>query len=110
MKDKRQRSVAFWPYEAVYADPNYAASLLQAAANSLTMAYCGPNPMMPQLPIMASTPIAPAHPYAYPEYRYSPYQIPSRNPSNISSHSLSPMSTSLDGTDFTKLFKPYELL
>lgn len=33
MKDKRQRMAVTWPY-AVYTDPVFAASILQAAANA----------------------------------------------------------------------------
>jgi len=33
MKDKRQRMAMAWPY-AVYTDPAFAASILQAAANA----------------------------------------------------------------------------
>ncbi|KAI5638091.1 homeobox domain-containing protein [Phthorimaea operculella] len=34
MKDKRQRIAVAWPYAAVYSDPAFAASILQAAASS----------------------------------------------------------------------------
>ncbi|XP_019878009.1 segmentation protein even-skipped isoform X2 [Aethina tumida] len=35
MKDKRQRMAIAWPYAAVYTDPAFAASILQAAASTL---------------------------------------------------------------------------
>uniref|UniRef100_A0AAG5DEP1 Homeobox domain-containing protein n=1 Tax=Anopheles atroparvus TaxID=41427 RepID=A0AAG5DEP1_ANOAO len=48
MKDKRQRIAVAWPYAAVYSDPAFAASILQAAANSVGMPYgyppLGENP------------------------------------------------------------------
>lgn len=75
MKDKRQRIAVAWPYAAVYADPNFAASILQAAANSVGMPYYAPNGMVPPTQI----------PYTY-GYRYSPYQIPQRNSTNSPSH------------------------
>lgn len=86
MKDKRQRIAVAWPYAAVYADPTFAASLLQAAANSVAMPYgYGPNPMIPQMPMIGSsqlTATATADHYSY-AYRYAPYSIPQRNPVNI---------------------------
>ncbi|KAF7263193.1 uncharacterized protein LOC143194889 [Rhynchophorus ferrugineus] len=54
MKDKRQRMAIAWPYAAVYSDPMFAASLLQAAAS--TVHY----------------PTAP-HMYPHPYQRYHPY-------------------------------------
>ncbi|XP_026472092.1 homeobox even-skipped homolog protein 1-like [Ctenocephalides felis] len=39
MKDKRQRIAVAWPYAAVYSDPAFAASILQAAASSVAMPY-----------------------------------------------------------------------
>ncbi|VEN56460.1 unnamed protein product [Callosobruchus maculatus] len=45
MKDKRQRMAIAWPYAAVYTDPAFAASLLQAAASSLPLHYPPPPPM-----------------------------------------------------------------
>lgn len=86
MKDKRQRIAVAWPYAAVYADPNFAASLLQAAANSIGMPYYAPNPMI------SST----QNPYTY-GYRYSPYH---RDPSN-NSHTSS-ISTQLNGQIYTR--------
>lgn len=88
MKDKRQRIAVAWPYAAVYSDPAFAASILQAAANSVGMPYppyapaaaaaaaAVANPMlatgMPTMPV-------PGHgsPYAA-QYRYAPYHIPAR--------------------------------
>ncbi|XP_065167875.1 segmentation protein even-skipped-like [Atheta coriaria] len=57
MKDKRQRMAIAWPYAAVYTDPAFAASLLQAAASTLPLHYPPPPPVYP-------------HHYA----RYHPYQ------------------------------------
>lgn len=57
MKDKRQRMAIAWPYAAVYTDPAFAASLLQAAASSLPLHYPPPPPVYP--------------PHHYP--RYHPY-------------------------------------
>ncbi|KAH8299875.1 hypothetical protein KR044_007112 [Drosophila immigrans] len=86
MKDKRQRIAVAWPYAAVYSDPAFAASILQAAANSVGMPYppyapaaaaaaaAAANPMlatgMPTMPV-------PGH-AAYGQYRYAPYHIPAR--------------------------------
>lgn len=47
MKDKRQRMAIAWPYAAVYTDPAFAASLLQAAASSLPLHYPPPPPVYP---------------------------------------------------------------
>lgn len=96
MKDKRQRIAVAWPYAAVYADPAFAASLLQAAANSVSMPYYA-SPMIPQMPVIAPSQIPTANHYSY-NYRYSPYQIPHRNSAGIPppSHS-SPISTPPDG-------------
>lgn len=56
MKDKRQRMAMAWPY-AVYTDPAFAASILQAAAASAGgLAY--------------------PYPPAYYPPRYSPYPLP----------------------------------
>lgn len=91
MKDKRQRIAVAWPYAAVYADPAFAASLLQAAANSVSMPYYA-SPMIPQMPVIAPSQIPTANHYSY-NYRYSPYhQMPHRNPAGIPppSHSSTP--------------------
>ncbi|XP_017120044.1 segmentation protein even-skipped [Drosophila elegans] len=93
MKDKRQRIAVAWPYAAVYSDPAFAASILQAAANSVGMPYLSTNPMMapgmppmapgmppmamPQMPAM-QMPGHAAHPSPYGQYRYTPYHIPAR--------------------------------
>lgn len=45
MKDKRQRMAIAWPYAAVYTDPAFAASLLQAAASTLPLHYPPAPPM-----------------------------------------------------------------
>lgn len=77
MKDKRQRIAVAWPYAAVYSDPAFAASILQAAANSVGMPYGYPTgPMLPQMPVMS--PQIPANHFSY-GYRYAPYPMPSRN-------------------------------
>ncbi|XP_037951325.1 segmentation protein even-skipped-like isoform X2 [Teleopsis dalmanni] len=77
MKDKRQRIAVAWPYAAVYSDPAFAASILQAAASTVGMpygAYPTANPMlataMPSMPV-------PGH-ASYGQYRYNPYHIPAR--------------------------------
>lgn len=82
MKDKRQRITAAWPYAAVYADPAFAASILQAAANSVSMPYAySQNAMLNQIPIMPPQMQSgsPFQTYGYP--RYAPYAIPPRNQS-----------------------------
>ncbi|XP_055920067.1 segmentation protein even-skipped [Eupeodes corollae] len=74
MKDKRQRIAVAWPYAAVYSDPAFAASILQAAANSVGMPYAyQPNPML--APAMQPQMAAAS---AYSGYRYTPYHIPPR--------------------------------
>lgn len=76
MKDKRQRIAVAWPYAAVYSDPAFAASILQAAANSVGMPYAyPPGHMMPQMPVMTPQ-LQPNH-FSY-GYRYAPYPMPSR--------------------------------
>jgi len=66
MKDKRQRMAMAWPY-AVYTDPAFAASILQAAAASAGA-----------LPGIAAAAAAAAYssPYTY----YHPHQLPRYNP------------------------------
>lgn len=88
MKDKRQRQTFAWPYAAVYADPNFAASLLQAAATSVAMPYgYAPNPMLPQMPVMPTqmqqTAAVAAYSYGY---RYAQYPIPQRSNTNAVPH------------------------
>ncbi|XP_034650909.1 segmentation protein even-skipped [Drosophila subobscura] len=108
MKDKRQRIAVAWPYAAVYSDPAFAASILQAAANSVGMPYppyaaaaaaAASNPMLPTMTAMPSmqsmqsmqqmqqmqsmqqmqVPVPGGHaPSPYGQYRYSPYHIPAR--------------------------------
>lgn len=84
MKDKRQRQTFAWPYAAVYADPNFAASLLQAAATSVAMPYgYAPNPMLPQMPVMPTQMQQSAAVAAYSYgYRYAQYPIPPRSSAN----------------------------
>lgn len=65
MKDKRQRMAIAWPYAAVYSDPAFAASLLQAAASTLN--YPSPTP--------APTP-AYTNMHSYSRFHpYSPYGV-----------------------------------
>ncbi|XP_055387061.1 segmentation protein even-skipped [Condylostylus longicornis] len=88
MKDKRQRIAVAWPYAAVYSDPAFAASILQAAANSVGLPYAyAPNPMLaPQMmpaaaaaaAAAAQMPTAAAHYATANSYRYAPYHIPPR--------------------------------
>ncbi|XP_029728159.2 segmentation protein even-skipped-like [Aedes albopictus] len=78
MKDKRQRIAVAWPYAAVYSDPAFAASILQAAANSVGMPYgYPPAPMLPQMPVMPPQIPAASNHFSY-GYRYAPYPIPQR--------------------------------
>lgn len=58
MKDKRQRMAIAWPLTAVYNDPLFAASILQAAAS--TVNYPPPTAMYP--PHFRYTPY-PSHPF-----------------------------------------------
>lgn len=51
MKDKRQRMQFPWPYAAIYTDPGFAVSLMQAAANATTGFY-PPASMIPQMPVV----------------------------------------------------------
>lgn len=103
MKDKRQRIAVTWPYAAVYSDPSFAASILQAAAQSIGMPYCAPNVMHPQLPMI---PTESSHQYAYGYHRYMPYQMHHRNAAGLPSlahpHIL-PLSSSPNEAVFTRL-------
>ncbi|XP_058122067.1 segmentation protein even-skipped [Anopheles ziemanni] len=84
MKDKRQRIAVAWPYAAVYSDPAFAASILQAAANSVGMPYgYPPAPMLTQMPLVPP-PTVPTGAHAFTTYgypRYAPYPIPQRTTS-----------------------------
>lgn len=81
MKDKRQRIAVAWPYAAVYSDPAFAASILQAAANSVGMPYSyNPNPILP--PVMPNQLPSATHFTSY-GYRYSPYPLPTRSQSHV---------------------------
>ncbi|XP_073846463.1 homeobox protein even-skipped [Musca autumnalis] len=86
MKDKRQRIAVAWPYAAVYSDPAFAASILQAAANSVGMPYA-PYPAAAANPMLASAmPTMPVHGHnPYGQYRYTPYHLPSR-PTHAAPH------------------------
>ncbi|XP_055685704.1 segmentation protein even-skipped [Lutzomyia longipalpis] len=77
MKDKRQRIAVAWPYAAVYSDPAFAASILQAAANSVGLPYGYPpgHHLLPQLPVIS--PQLSSNHFSY-GYRYAPYPIPQR--------------------------------
>ncbi|OWR41857.1 segmentation protein even-skipped [Danaus plexippus plexippus] len=65
MKDKRQRIAVAWPYAAVYSDPAFAASILQAAASSVGLPYGYPSPGL--LPPFHNPQLLPSgYPYPYP--------------------------------------------
>ncbi|XP_066249680.1 segmentation protein even-skipped-like [Euwallacea similis] len=74
MKDKRQRMAIAWPYAAVYSDPIFAASLLQAAAS--TVHY--PPTMYP-----------PHYPPRYAPYSHHPFGVHSAS-APLSTPSLLP--------------------
>nr|XP_037872751.1 segmentation protein even-skipped isoform X2 [Bombyx mori] len=77
MKDKRQRIAVAWPYAAVYSDPAFAASILQAAASSVGLPYGYPNPAL--IPPFHNPQLLPAgYPYPYPPYPRYPY-IPNQS-------------------------------
>lgn len=103
MKDKRQRIAVAWPYAAVYSDPAFAASILQAAATSVALPYAYPGLGHPGLPnpallaqshahfpsqMLSHTGNLLGHPNHFSPYnhyaRYAPYPIPanSMNPSS----------------------------
>ncbi|CAG9134225.1 unnamed protein product [Plutella xylostella] len=71
MKDKRQRIAVAWPYAAVYSDPAFAASILQAAASSVGLPYGYPSPGL--LPPFHNPVLPGGYPYPpYPRYPYMP--------------------------------------
>ncbi|XP_053621111.1 segmentation protein even-skipped-like isoform X1 [Plodia interpunctella] len=81
MKDKRQRIAVAWPYAAVYSDPAFAASILQAAASSVGLPYGYPSPAL--IPPFHNPQLLPAgYPYPYPTYPRYPY-IPPTPPSPV---------------------------
>ncbi|XP_072937676.1 uncharacterized protein [Epargyreus clarus] len=81
MKDKRQRIAVAWPYAAVYSDPAFAASILQAAASSVGLPYGYPSPAL--LPPFHNPQLLPSgYPYPYPPYPRYPY-IPPTPPSPV---------------------------
>ncbi|XP_013191434.1 segmentation protein even-skipped-like [Amyelois transitella] len=85
MKDKRQRIAVAWPYAAVYSDPAFAASILQAAASSVGLPYGYPSPAL--MPPFHNPQLLPAgYPYPYPAYPRYPYISPTP-PSSITSES-----------------------
>lgn len=103
MKDKRQRIAVAWPYAAVYSDPAFAASILQAAANSVGMPYGYPtNAMLPQMPVMP--PQMPSNHFSY-GYRYSPYPIPQR-PHQLSSNNYQMMNSGYTALSIPKSHTP----
>lgn len=81
MKDKRQRIAVAWPYAAVYSDPAFAASILQAAASSVGLPYGYPSPAL--IPPFHNPQLLPSgYPYPYPTYPRYPY-IPPTPPSPV---------------------------
>ncbi|CAB3241825.1 unnamed protein product [Arctia plantaginis] len=81
MKDKRQRIAVAWPYAAVYSDPAFAASILQAAASSVGLPYGYPSPAL--IPPFHNPQLIPSgYPYPYPPYPRYPY-IPPTPPSPV---------------------------
>ncbi|KAJ0170282.1 hypothetical protein K1T71_014210 [Dendrolimus kikuchii] len=87
MKDKRQRIAVAWPYAAVYSDPAFAASILQAAASSVGLPYGYPSPAL--IPPFHNPQLLPTgYPYPYPPYRY-PY-IPQTPPSPVNPEAIRP--------------------
>ncbi|XP_039748260.1 segmentation protein even-skipped-like [Pararge aegeria] len=88
MKDKRQRIAVAWPYAAVYSDPAFAASILQAAASSVGLPYGYPSPAL--LPPFHNPQLLPSgYPYPYPPYPRYPY-IPPTPPSPVNADSIRP--------------------
>lgn len=82
MKDKRQRIAVAWPYAAVYSDPAFAASILQAAANSVGMPYgYPPGPILPQMQVMS--PQIPTNHFSYGYARYAPYPMAPRTANQL---------------------------
>ncbi|CAG9573400.1 unnamed protein product [Danaus chrysippus] len=78
MKDKRQRIAVAWPYAAVYSDPAFAASILQAAASSVGLPYGYPSPGL--LPPFHNPQLLPSgYPYPYPPYPRYPYIPPNQS-------------------------------
>ncbi|KAJ8704496.1 hypothetical protein PYW07_011684 [Mythimna separata] len=87
MKDKRQRIAVAWPYAAVYSDPAFAASILQAAASSVGLPYGYPSPAL--IPPFHNPQLLPAgYPYHYPTYPRYPY-IPPTPPSPVNAEATS---------------------
>lgn len=83
MKDKRQRIAVAWPYAAVYSDPAFAASILQAAASSVGLPYGYPSPgLLPPF----HNPVLPSG-YPYPPYPRYPYMGPTP-PTSVAETSL----------------------
>ncbi|XP_041988430.1 segmentation protein even-skipped [Aricia agestis] len=85
MKDKRQRIAVAWPYAAVYSDPAFAASILQAAASSVGLPYGYPSPAL--IPPFHNPQLLPSgYPYPYPPYPRYPYMTPT-TPSPVTAES-----------------------
>ncbi|XP_050529029.1 segmentation protein even-skipped [Daktulosphaira vitifoliae] len=91
MKDKRQRIAMAWPY-AVYTDPTFAATVLQAAAASAHV-----NGTLPDIAAIANAyqytaaaaVAAPAYFHDYAKFQAHSFN-PSASPSSSTPHSLTP--------------------
>lgn len=90
MKDKRQRIAVAWPYAAVYSDPAFAASILQACASSVGLPYGYPSPAL--MPPFHNPQLLPGgYPYApYQRYPNLPYIPNPSSPVTTESNSLRP--------------------
>ncbi|XP_044745638.1 segmentation protein even-skipped [Coccinella septempunctata] len=74
MKDKRNRIAASWPYAALCTDPTFAATILQAAANTLPLHYMSPPPVYSQYQRYNpySIRLHPSVPMQSPNYNFPP--------------------------------------
>lgn len=118
MKDKRQRIIFPWTYPALYADPNFAASMLQATVGPFGMPYAfAPNTVMPQMTPVFPTPHMTLPPSIMdPMYsnRYSPYSAavpPQHLVPNMNNEMIFPerMTKLKVQNSNWKLFRPYAL-
>lgn len=113
MKDKRQRFVIPWPYSGLYADPTFAASLLQVTTNSFGMPYgYAGNPMIPQMPVLPTTQMPMTVPsfmdHMY--YSHAPYILPQQSSGYIQKFENDCTETSTKvKSGHSNLFKPYAL-